>query len=169
MFKGSGIVRRLDDCGRLSIPNEIRRRYHIKEGDAIEFGENPYSIELRKYSPIEVFGEQSKAITYAFANAINLPVILCDTYKVVASKNCTPYENKYISEELYKCMENGDDYNKAFSVLKECTVKVSEIVLIESQGRKIGALIIPETTSEITDAHAECLRVCANAIGLVVK
>lgn len=168
MFKSSGIVRRLDDCGRISIPNQIRRRYHLKNGDPIEIGENSYTIELRKYSPIEVFGDKTKAVIYAFADAMNLPVILCDTYKVIASKNVTPCEDKYISQTLYQCMESNEEYNLAFSIFKESEVRASAITWIRSNNI-IGALIIPQTETIITEVHTKCLKVCANVIGRMVN
>ena len=163
------MIRRLDDYGRISLPGEVRRRYHLKEGDPIEIGENPYTIELKKHSPLEVFGVQSKSIFTAFVDTMHLPVILCDTYKVVASKNTMTCENKCISEPLYHCMETADVFNETFSVLKETEVLVSKIEWIKSQGSIIGALIVPKTTNIVTDLQSACLRICAKAIGLSVS
>lgn len=48
-MKATGIVRRLDDLGRLVIPKEIRKQYHLKEGDSIEFYIENEKIILEKY------------------------------------------------------------------------------------------------------------------------
>lgn len=49
MLKATGIVRRIDDLGRVVIPKEIRRTMGINEGDPLEFFVNGRDIALRKY------------------------------------------------------------------------------------------------------------------------
>ena len=53
-MKATGIVRRLDDLGRLVIPKEIRKQYHLKEGDSIEFYIENDKIVLEKYDTLSV-------------------------------------------------------------------------------------------------------------------
>ena len=56
-MKATGIVRRIDDLGRIVIPKEIRRTLHIRESDPLEiFTDSEGQIILKKYSPI---GEMS--------------------------------------------------------------------------------------------------------------
>ena len=53
-MKATGVVRRIDDLGRVVIPKEIRKTLRIKEGDPLEiFTDREGSIILRKYSPIK--------------------------------------------------------------------------------------------------------------------
>ena len=55
-MKATGIVRRIDDLGRIVIPKEIRRSFRIKEGDRIEiFPDAVSEINFKKNSPIEEF------------------------------------------------------------------------------------------------------------------
>ena len=65
-MKATGIVRRIDDLGRIVIPKEIRRTMRIREGDPLEiFTDNDGGVILRKYSPI---GEMTSfAVQYAEA------------------------------------------------------------------------------------------------------
>ena len=52
-MKATGIVRRIDDLGRVVVPKEIRRTLRIREGDPLEiFTEQNGAIVLKKYSPI---------------------------------------------------------------------------------------------------------------------
>lgn len=51
MLKATGIVRRIDDLGRVVIPKELRRTLRIKEGDPLEFFVTGDGIVLRKYTP----------------------------------------------------------------------------------------------------------------------
>ena len=56
-MKATGIVRRIDDLGRVVIPKEIRRTLRIREGDPLEiFTDREGEIMLKKYSPIGEFG-----------------------------------------------------------------------------------------------------------------
>ena len=53
MMKATGIVRRIDDLGRIVIPKEIRRTLHIRESDPLEiFTDREGQVILKKYSPI---------------------------------------------------------------------------------------------------------------------
>ena len=60
-MKATGVVRRIDDLGRIVIPKEIRKTLRIKEGDPLEiFTDREGGIILKKYSPI---GELSEFAT----------------------------------------------------------------------------------------------------------
>lgn len=52
-MKGTGIIRRIDDLGRIAIPKEIRRTMKLKEGDPIEFYIGNGELYLKKYSPCD--------------------------------------------------------------------------------------------------------------------
>lgn len=51
-MKTTGIVRRLDDLGRITLPKELRRMLHIKEGDPIEIFTNGAQVVLQKYEEV---------------------------------------------------------------------------------------------------------------------
>ena len=78
-MKATGIVRRIDDLGRVVIPKEIRRTMRIREGDPLEiFTDTDGEVVFKKYSPV---GEMSPfAIQYAdvMSRACSLPVLICD-------------------------------------------------------------------------------------------
>lgn len=76
-MKATGIVRRIDDLGRVVVPKEIRRTLRIREGDPLEiFTEQNGAIVLKKYSPI---GELSTfAVQYADSMAEAAGSLVCD-------------------------------------------------------------------------------------------
>ena len=78
-MKATGIVRRIDDLGRVVIPKEIRRTMRIREGDPLEiFTDNDGEVVFKKYSPV---GEMTPfALQYAdvMSRACGLPVLICD-------------------------------------------------------------------------------------------
>ena len=69
-MKATGVIRRLDDLGRIVIPKEIRRTFRIREGDPMEiFTNRNGEIILKKYSPIGDLG--NFAVQYAEALSEN--------------------------------------------------------------------------------------------------
>jgi len=112
-LKATGVVRRIDDLGRIVIPKEIRRTLHIKEGDPLEiFTDKEGEIILKKYSPI---GELSEFATgYAETLSKTTGHIACitdkDTVIAVSGGSKKEFLEQAISPELEKVMENKEIY-----------------------------------------------------------
>ena len=112
-MKATGVVRRIDDLGRIVIPKEIRRTLHIKEGDPLEiFTDKEGEVILKKYSPI---GELSEFATgYAETLSKTTGHIACitdkDTVIAVSGGSKKEFLEQAISPELEKVMENKEIY-----------------------------------------------------------
>ena len=110
-MKATGVVRRIDDLGRVVIPKEIRRVHRIKEGDPLEiFTDKEGEIILKKYSPI---GELTEfASTYADTISKTTGHITCitdkDTVIAVAGGSKKDFLEKGLSKELEEVMENKE-------------------------------------------------------------
>ena len=85
-MKATGIVRRIDDLGRVVIPKEIRRTMRIREGDPLEiFTDSGGEVVFKKYSPLgemAAFASQYADVLY---HACGQPVIICDRDQITAS------------------------------------------------------------------------------------
>ena len=102
-MKATGIVRRIDDLGRVVIPKEIRRTLRIREGDPLEiFTEREGSVILRKYSPIGEIVSVAGLYAESLAHTMNCIVCLTDMDQIVAASGNGSKEllNRYISKEL---------------------------------------------------------------------
>ena len=112
-MKATGVVRRIDDLGRIVIPKEIRKTLRIKEGTPLEiFTEKEGDIILKKYSPI---GELSEFATgYAETLSKTTGHIACitdkDTVIAVSGGSKKEFLEKSLSPELEKVMENKEIY-----------------------------------------------------------
>ena len=112
-MKATGIVRRIDDLGRVVIPKEIRRTMHIREGDPLEiYTDREGEVIFKKYSPI---GEmQSFAAEYAetLYKTCSLPVVVCDRDAVTACAGISKkeYTDRKITAELDRIIENRSVY-----------------------------------------------------------
>lgn len=110
-MKATGVVRRIDDLGRVVIPKEIRKVHRIKEGDPLEiFTDKEGEIILKKYSPI---GELTEfASTYADTISKTTGHITCITDKdsviAVAGGLKKDFLEKNLSKELEEVLENKE-------------------------------------------------------------
>lgn len=84
-MKETGVVRRLDELGRVVIPKEIRKRLKIKNGDMVDIFTNEDSIVLKKYHPFDQDILPIKAILEALAKDNDFDLILFDEVKVIYS------------------------------------------------------------------------------------
>ena len=74
-MKATGIVRRIDDLGRIVVPKEIRRTLRIREGDALEiFTDREGEIILKKYSPLGEMGNFADQYAESLAQTLATPL-----------------------------------------------------------------------------------------------
>lgn len=104
----TGIVRRIDDLGRVVIPKEIRKTLRIKEGDPLEIGIFNDNITLKKYSSIGDFQCMFSILIEKVSNIIKKSVIVFDRDKIICTSNSdfSSYINKNISNSIYSLMED---------------------------------------------------------------
>ncbi len=85
-MKATGIVRRIDDLGRVVIPKEIRRTMRIREGDALEiYTSAEGEVIFKKYSPMGELNQFASQYAEALSKTGELPVIVCDKDHVIAA------------------------------------------------------------------------------------
>jgi AbrB family transcriptional regulator, stage V sporulation protein T len=107
-MKATGIVRRIDDLGRVVIPKEIRRTLRIREGDPLEiFVDRDGEVILKKYSPISELGDFAKEYAEALYDSLGSAVLICDRDAVIAIAGGSKkeYLNKNVSELVEKVMD----------------------------------------------------------------
>ncbi len=152
-MKATGIVRRIDDLGRIVIPKEIRRTLRIREGDPLEiFTNRDGEIMLKKYSPIGELGEF--AASYAESLALTTGHLVCITDRdyviAAAGPKKKEYEGKPLSKDLEALIEQRGIVQAATgegSFIK-VTLDDSEeftneaIATIICNGDSIGAVVI---------------------------
>ena len=107
-MKATGIVRRIDDLGRVVIPKEIRRTMRIREGDPLEiFTERDGEVIFKKYSPIGELGEFAGDYAETLAKTGGFAAVITDKDSVIAVSGVPKKDvvEKRVSEELEKLME----------------------------------------------------------------
>ena len=108
-MKATGIVRRIDDLGRIVIPKEIRRTMRIREGDPLEiYTEKDGEVIFKKYSPIGELSEFASQICDSLHRSTDGVAAVCDRDSVIAVSGASKREfiDKRISPTLERIMEN---------------------------------------------------------------
>ena len=153
-MKATGIVRRIDELGRIVIPKEIRRTFKIKEGSPLEIfcGDNN-ELVLKKYSMIFEIKDFADEICSALFKSLSCPILICDKEKFVACSGIskTMFYLSEISLKLEKIIEDKKEYiliknNTQTSIMQlkkddENCYTSQIIVPIISQGDSFGAII----------------------------
>lgn len=111
-MKATGIVRRIDDLGRVVIPKEIRRTMRINNGDPLEIYTSENQVIFQKYSSIVNMSEAVKDMLAALYSTHKMSVIACDKEKVVAAKGISDKVilNRRTTEELVGIIEQRNIY-----------------------------------------------------------
>lgn len=107
-MKATGIVRRIDDLGRVVIPKEIRRVLRIREGDPLEiYTDRDGEVIFKKYSPIGELGAFASSYAETLHKTCELSVAICDRDSVIACAGIPKKEftDKRLSSEIEQIME----------------------------------------------------------------
>ena len=179
-MKATGVVRRIDDLGRVVIPKEIRKVLRIKEGDPLEiFTDKEGEVILKKYSPI---GELSEfATTYADTISKTTGHIACitdkDTVIAVSGGPKKDFLEKSLSKELEEILETKEIFkskdNNEISIPVTSTegrerIYNSQVIYpIISDGDVIGSVILiaKDATKSLGEVEYKVVQSAANFLG----
>ena len=139
-MKATGIVRRIDDLGRVVIPKEIRRTLRIREGDPLEiFTDREGGVILKKYSPIGELTDFSKEYAESLQQSIGHIVLIADkdAFISVSGSPKKDYVERKVSQELESVMEERK------AVLISDQAKTVPLHNDEEQGKYTSQVIAP--------------------------
>lgn len=151
-MRATGIVRRIDDLGRIVIPKELRRNLRISEGDALEiFTGRDGEIMLKKYSYLGGAKELFEDFVETLSTTLNCGAIITDRDSIVAVANLPKKEfiERGISNDLAHIMENNifvdskDEqivpmYRNDFTEYKDQLIKP----LLDSHNEPVGTICL---------------------------
>ena len=152
-MKATGIVRRIDDLGRVVIPKEIRRTLRIREGDPLEiFTDREGGVILKKYSPIGELTNFSKEYAEALHQTLGHMIIITDKDGIVSVVGASKKE--YLEKKISDSLEDNinqrkiylmNDSNKALPMYEDEDVsdfRAQVIAPIIAECDVIGSVII---------------------------
>jgi len=165
-MKATGVVRRIDDLGRIVIPKEIRKTLRLKNGENLEiFVDENENIILRKYSQIDKLKEFASQITDAINNVTKKSVFIINTDSFVSiSGKKKEYLNEPISNELITMINNRNEVKNQNQIQMTEDKKEEENIAfcpIIVNGDAIGAIMIM-SKEEITDNDFQALKIISS-------
>lgn len=180
-MKATGIVRRIDDLGRVVIPKEIRRTLRIREGDPLEiFTDREGEIILKKYSPIGELGNFAKE--YAESLSQNAGHITCiidkDQIIAVSGGAKKDFLEKHISNDLEKVLvsrnthiANREDSNFVPIIEDddESLYNHEIITPIISEGDVLGAVVMLSSDKQMGEVEGKLVQTAAGFLGKQIE
>lgn len=151
LMKATGIVRRIDDLGRIVVPKEIRTTLRLREGDQMEiFTARDGAVVLKKYSPLHDMSKLAQSYVKVLYDLLQQPVLLCDKDQILAVEGLSKglYEGAIISNELEgslakrQVVEQPDPVPLQLKVNEEIETNGYIIVPVNINGDIIGAFVM---------------------------
>ena len=178
-MKATGIVRRIDDLGRVVIPKEIRRTLRIREGDPLEiFTDREGETILKKYSPIGELGAFAKQYAESLAQSTGQIVCITDRDQIIAFAGGPKKEvlQKPISRQLEGAIDSREsivavkDDRRFIPILQGDTDEYLAQVIcpIICEGDAIGAVIITTKEQKVKFGETE-QKLAGSAAGFLGK
>lgn len=181
-MKATGIVRRIDELGRVVIPKEIRRTLRIREGDPLEiFTDREGEVILKKYSPIGELGDFAREYAESLHQAFGHIALICDKDNVIAVSGNGKREllDKSLHEDIERIIKNRERVvrsvakdGKLLSITTDendtnTAYSAEVIVPIISAGDAIGAVILlsRETGAIMSNSELKACETAAHFMG----
>lgn len=167
----TGIVRRIDELGRIVIPKEIRKNLRIKNGDNLEILVDGENITLRKYSQIENAIDMADMYVKSFHQVLKYNVIVTDTDKVIAAAG--NLKKKYLNLGISDKLTNMIERRESFVERKKNNIEISPGIVefgyyamstIINNGDSIGSVIILSLDTPMLEQEEKMAMILANIL-----
>ncbi len=180
-MKATGIVRRIDDLGRIVIPKEIRKTLKIREGDPLEiFTDSEGEVILKKYSPVNELGNFAKEYADSLAQSAGHIICIADKDQIIAVSGGAKKEliDKPLSSEMEKVLNNRSihiatrDDNTFVSVLKDDVEGIynSELITpIISEGDVLGAVVFLSNGGKMGEIESKLAQTASAFLGKQIE
>ena len=165
-MKATGIVRRIDDLGRVVIPKEIRRTMHIREGDPLEiYTDEGGRVIFKKYSQMGELGDTALSCAETLYRVSGLAAAVCDKEKIVVAAGPSKKEllGKKITTQLSELLEKRKSIpaetlaSLRLQGMKDYDRAVVALSPINSMGDILGGVLLLADTFSAGDELTEKL------------
>lgn len=169
-MKATGVVRRIDDLGRIVIPKEIRKNLRIKNGENLEiFIDEKDNIILRKYSQIDKLKDVAVSITEAIhlITKKNVLITNTDSFVAISGNMKKEYIDKPISGQLNKAMHDRKEiFQSSVTDLEMSEDKTEEVSYgicpIIAGGDVVGVVMLLSKKEDMTENDFQIIKIVAS-------
>lgn len=140
-MKATGMVRRVDDLGRVVIPKEIRRKMRIREGDPLEiYTDSDGGVMFKKYSPVGELSNFAAQSAEVIAKISGLPTLISDRDYVIAAAGVSKRE--FLERRITPVIEEFMDTRRSFVARDEKTDAIYPVEGVEHAAVIIYPIIV---------------------------
>ncbi len=178
-MKATGIVRRINDLGRIVIPKEIRRTLRIHEGDPLEiYTESDGTVIFKKYSPIGELGEFASQYADSLSKTTGIPACITDKDNIIAVAGIPKKElrEKKVSGDLERVMNGKSVYlanpgEKTVRILEDSDRYDAGVVApIVFEGDSIGSVIfLADSKNPLGELESKLAETAAGFLGRTME
>ena len=174
-MKSTGVIRRIDELGRIVIPKEIRRTLRIHDGESLEIFVDNEIITLKKYSSLNELANVSKILVESINKEINKDIIITDRDNVIAASGVN--KKKYMGKNISSYLENVINDRKSVRIFNEKVKIVDDveedcnyiIYPIIANGDAVGSAIIVSLENNISESEEKLIKIVAEFLGKHVE
>ena len=171
-MRTTGVVRRIDDLGRIVIPKEMRRTLRIHDGESLEIFVEDEMIALKKYSSMSDLNDISNDLSNTINKVLLKEVLITDRDKVISSSGNlkSKYQGKNISKYLEEKLANREtvieksvkEVEFVDGQMEKCSYTISPIIM---NGDAIGTVVIFTVSDSITDIEVKMANMASKFLG----
>lgn len=175
-MKTTGVVRRIDDLGRIVIPKEIRKTLRIKDGESLEIFLDSDHIVLKKYSYLENIADFYKNYVEAIYSSIKANIMIIDCDQIVAASG--EYKKKYLNQVISSYLENIIQSRSSvtekdfveFKITDTSSEQVSfSVSPIIANGDAIGAVVMLSKSHNMDELDEKTAQIAAKFLGKYIE
>lgn len=169
-MKATGIIRRIDDLGRIVIPKEIRKNLRLRVGESLEiYIDKENNIVLKKFSVVSRISDLAQELTDSMNIFTKYNIIIMDTNEFIACSGSLKKEilNKSISDELRYLIEKREkilqNHLKDLKIMDNKTIKCSyadSTILVD--GEAIGLIMIISEKDKLTEFEMKIVEIVSS-------
>ena len=166
-LKSTGIIRRIDDLGRIVIPKEIRRTLRLREGDPMEIYLQDGGVLFQKYSPLGELGNFAQNFVDSLFETTGYIALICDRDNVIAVAGISKKEflNKPIWDLAQQAMEERNTKVGYSAIAKEEFKYQSQVVTpIFHEGDVIGVVGLISKQENMESAEQKLVEIVARTL-----
>ena len=171
-MKSTGVVRRVDDLGRIVIPKEIRRTLRIRDGEALEIFVDSEMIALKKFSKMTDMSEVAKELVDIINSNINKTVLITDRDKFIAGSGTL--KRNYVDKNISKFLESVMNERKNIIETSKHPIELLEnfkeslsyvIYPIIMNGDAMGLVLVVSDKSDVGQLDEKLVSITAQFLG----
>ena len=168
-MKATGVIRRIDDLGRIVVPKEIRKNLRIKEGDNLEIFVQNDEIILKKYSLMNKINDISNELTDSIYTFMKHSIFITDTDTIVAASGPLKkeYLNKNISDTIVESIKRRDkfleNHFKELKIINDKELTCSYVMsTILANGEAVGMILIISEQEKLGDSEMQMASIASS-------